>query len=158
VDQISLKVYVGAVVAVACICLGWWISGVVRVNPLKAKIKETELVAQAQNVIYRKLEREVADAQKAHVDVWKRERARADDYWLRLNRSRPVPQVPAVTGSPEPDSGNRVETAGGEGSRALEGRQDDLSTALIDALATGERLEATLGLCQRELRACAGLR
>jgi hypothetical protein len=44
-----------------------------------------------------------------------------------------------------------MEAVGGKGDR-------DLLPALVGALEQGERLEATLALCQAELRQCANMR
>lgn len=116
----------------------------------RAKI---EAVAIATDARYRKLETEVANAQAGYVQSWTaaRDAARAD--WLRLKATgaNRVPIVCAESGGTDADRGDGVETAGGEGYR-------DLLPALVGALETGERLEATLALCQSELRQCAGLR
>lgn len=102
---------------------------------------------------YRRLEKEVQDAQKAHVSAWRTARRDADAAWVRLkadSRSR-VPALCPEPGSPSADQRDGLEAAGGESDR-------DLLPALVGALETGERLEATLQLCQAELRQCAGLR
>jgi hypothetical protein len=116
----------------------------------RAKI---EAIAIATDARYRKLESEVASAQAAYVTSWTaaRDTARAD--WLRLqatSRDR-VPIVCSKSRSTDADRGHGLEAASGQGDR-------DLLPALIDALEQGERLEATLTLCQAELRQCASLR
>ena len=151
-----LQIKIVAVVAVVAGLVGWWCCDRFVAEPARAKLGQIQAVADAENARYRRLETEAENVKKEHVKAWKRERARADDYWMRLNsRASTVPQVPPVPGGTVPDQGNRVETSGGEGDRTLP--RTDLSGALIEALQDGERLEAILGLCQTQLRACAGI-
>jgi hypothetical protein len=114
---------------------------------------KVEAVAIATDARYRQLETEVAHAQSAYVQSWTaaRDASRAD--WLRLKAASAsrVPIVCAESGGAEADRGDGVEASSGPGDR-------DLLPALVAALETGERLEATLALCQSELRQCAGLR
>lgn len=116
----------------------------------RAKI---EAVAIATDTRYRQLETEVAHAQSAYVQSWtaSRDAARAD--WLRLKAASAnrVPLVCPESGSVDADQRDGLEASSGQGDR-------DLLPTLIDALETGERLEATLQLCQAELRQCANMK
>jgi hypothetical protein len=93
---------------------------------------------------------------QALADSYRAAAVERDRYWLRLQQARAsrVPAVSAQPGSVNPDSRDRVEAVGRESGRDL----SQLGGDLLRALEVGERLEATLGLCQAELRACAGLR
>jgi hypothetical protein len=116
----------------------------------RAKI---EAVAIATNSRFRKLEKEVADAQAGYVKGYIAARDRSNADWLRLKASSAgrVPVVCPESGGVEADRGDGVEAPSGPSDR-------DLLPALVGALETGERLEATLALCQAELRQCAGMR
>ncbi len=118
-----------------------------------AEISALTAVAEATDARYRQLETEVASAQSAYVQSWtaSRDAARAD--WLRLKATSAgrVPVVCPESGGAATDRGDGVEAAGAEGDR-------DLLPALVAALERGEEVEATLRLCQSELRQCAGLR
>lgn len=146
---------IGAAVAVAGAVAGavWW-HGYTKgqAGPLR-ELAAVQAVATATDARYRALEKEVADAQRAHVDAWRSARRDADAAWLRLkaDSSRRVPALCPEPGGVEADRGDWLATAGGESDR-------DLLPALVGALETGERLEATLQLCQAELRQCAGMR
>lgn len=146
----------GGLAVLMGVTVGWWLSARLRVEPLRAELKQIELVAEAEGRRYRQLEQEVSRAQQAHVEVWRRERARADGYWLRLRQAGggDVPGVPPQPGGAGAGDGGGVEAAGGADRGAL----PVLGRDLVDALEVGEKLEATLQLCQAELRACAGLR
>lgn len=142
---------IGAAVALLA---GAWVHGYTKgqAGPLR-ELAAVQAVATAADARYRQLEQEVADAQSKHVEAWRTARRDADAAWLRLkdaSRSR-VPALCPEPGSPSADPGHGLEAAGGEGDR-------DLLPALVGALETGERLEATLALCQAELRQCAGMR
>lgn len=110
-------------------------------------------VGAAQTAQARRTTTEVANVQTLYLDAWKRARSLSAAEWVRLHdaSSRRVPTVPSECGGADADPGNRVEASGGAGDR-------DLLPALVDALAQGEALEATLRLCQVELRQCADLR
>ena len=117
------------------------------------ELAAAQAVAAATDARYRALEKEVAHAQSAFVQSWtaSRDAARAD--WLRL-KAASAGRVPVVC--PEPggvasDRGDGMEAAGAAGDR-------DLLPTLVGALERGEQLEATLMLCQTELRQCASLR
>lgn len=119
------------------------------------KIASNEAVGAAQNAQYRKAEKEVQSALQTLVDRYRAAAVERDSYWMRLkDRSRAMPEVRAEPGSPPTDSGNRVEAAGGSCVGDVSGLRNDL----VWALEAGEKLEATLLLCQSELRACASLR
>ena len=135
---------------------GVWLHGYLQGRSFAAgEIAAAEAVATAESARYRKLEKEVADAQAVLVEQFNTlragDRAEWDRIRLRLEaRPRGVPAVPAECRSPAADQGNGLETPGGPGG-------GDLSVALVDALQVGEQLERTLQLCQAELRACAGM-
>lgn len=110
-------------------------------------------VGAAQTAQARRTTTEVANVQTLYLDAWQRARSLSAAEWVRLHdasRSR-MPTVPAECGGADADTGNRVASSSGAGDR-------DLLPALVDALAQGEALEATLRLCQVELRQCADLR
>ncbi len=117
------------------------------------ELAAAQAVATATDARYRQLEQEVANAQQAYVDNWRRTRDASDAAWVRLkaDSSRRVPAVCPEPGSVGADPGHGLEAASGAGDR-------DLLPALVGALEAGERLEATLALCQQELRQCAGMR
>lgn len=121
-------------------------------GPLR-ELAAAQAVATATDARYRQLETEVADAQKAHVDAWRAARSQSDAAWLRLKADsrRRVPALCPEPGSVNADPGNGLEASSGESGR-------NLLAELVSALETGERLEATLQLCQAELRQCAGMR
>lgn len=107
----------------------------------------------ALNDKYRSLERQAQEAQNGYVEAYRRNRESDRAGWVRLQAEarRRVPAVCPEPGGAEPAAGGAVEGPG---------RQDgaDLLPAVTEALAAGEELEATLRLCQSELRQCAGLR
>jgi hypothetical protein len=115
----------------------------------RAKI---EAVANATDARYRQLEMEVANVQAAYVTSWTaaRDAARAD--WMRLKATsvNRVPIVCAESGSASPDAGNRLEESRAEAHRVLHDA--------VSALGRGAEIEATLTLCQAELRQCANMR
>lgn len=142
---------IGAVVA---LLVGVWLHGYHRgqQGPLR-ELAAVQAVATAQDARYRQLESEVASAQQKHVEAWRDARQSADAAWVRLkanSRSRVSAVCPESRGAAA-DPGNGVEVASGEGDR-------DLLPAVVGALSVGEELEATLQLCQAELRQCAALR
>lgn len=107
----------------------------------------------ALNDKYRSLERQAEEAQHGYVEAYRRNRDATRDDWLRLQAKarRRVPAVCPEPGGTEPAAGDPVEGPGGADGR-------DLLPAVTEALAAGEDLEATLRLCQSELRQCAALR
>jgi hypothetical protein len=140
---------IGAVVA---LLVGVWAHGYHRgqQGPLR-ELAAVQAVATAQDARYRNLE--MASAQQKHVEAWRDARQSADAAWVRL-KSASSSRVPAVcpeSGGVNADPGNGVEAAGGASHR-------NLLETLVGALATGEELESRLGLCQQELRQCAGMR
>ena len=111
-----------------------------------------QAVASATNVRYRTLEKEVADAQVAHVKVWTAARDASRAEWVRLSRASAdrVPKVCPVSGGAEVVSGDGLESARREADRVLHGA--------VEALERADEVAATLEICQSELRQCAGLR
>lgn len=107
-------------------------------------------VAEQANQRYRNLEQEIADAQKSYVHAWTSERDKSRSERMRLLASV-VPGVPAIHAEC-PGTGN-AENAEME-------RLDPPLTASEtgEAFSAGAELEATLILCQSELRQCAALR
>ena len=144
-----LRVYL-AIAGAISIGAGCYIAG--RAS-LSDEITALHAVANATDARYRQLETEVANAQQAYVTSWTASRDAARNDWLRLkaDSDRRVPLVCAESGSTQADQRDGVEASGGEGDR-------DLLPALVRALETGEELEATLTLCQAELRQCADMR
>jgi hypothetical protein len=119
------------------------------------KIASIEAVGAAQNAQYRKAEKEVQSALQTLVDRYRAAAVERDSYWMRLkDRSRAMLEVRAESRSPSADSGSRVESVSGSCVGDVSGLRNDL----VWALEAGEKLEATLLLCQSELRACASLR
>lgn len=133
---------------------GVWVHGFTKgKDGPERELVAVQAVATATDARYRALEKEVADAQRAHVDAWKSARRDADGAWMRLaadRRSR-VPTVCAQPGSAETDRGDGLAATGEAGA-------GDVLAATLDALKRGEEIEATLQLCQAELRQCAGMR
>lgn len=113
---------------------------------------KVQAVAEAADSRFRKLEKEVADAQSGYVKAWStaRDAARAD--WMRLKATSAgrVPVVCAEPGSAGADRGDGLEDARREAAGVLH--------AAVSALERGAEIEATLMLCQSELRQCAALR
>ncbi len=113
---------------------------------------KVEAVAAAENSRFRKLEKEVADAQSGYVKAWStaRDAARAD--WLRLKAGSAgrVPVVCAESGGADTDQRDGLENARAEADRVLH--------AAVDALERGAEVERVLTLCQAELRQCSGMR
>jgi hypothetical protein len=142
---------IGAVVA---LLVGIWLHGYHRgqQGPLR-ELAAVQAVATATDARYRQLESEVQHAQQAYVDNWRATRDASDAAWVRLKSAsaRRVPAVCPESGGVDADPGNGLEASRRESDR-------DLLPAVVGALETAERLEATLSLCQQELRQCAGLR
>jgi len=113
---------------------------------------KVESVAIATDARYRKLETEVAYAQAAYVTSWTaaRDAARADWMRLKATSANRVPIVCAEPGSIGADAGDGLEDARAEAHRVLHDA--------ISALGRGAEIEATLTLCQAELRQCAAMR
>ena len=114
---------------------------------------KVEAVAVAESQRRQQVEAEVKDAQAGHLAAWNAQRDLANGWWLRFKTASAgrVPSVCPVSGSTGPDQQDGLEAVGGAGDR-------DILPALVSALETGERLEATLQLCQSELRQCASIR
>ena len=111
-----------------------------------------QAVASATNVRYRTLEKEVADAQAAHVKVWTASRDASRAEWVRIRaagRDR-VPAICAQPGSAASDAGDGLEVSRREADRVLHDA--------VAALERADEVAATLEICQSELRQCAGLR
>ena len=111
-----------------------------------------QAVATATQTRYRTLEKEVADAQAAHVKVWTAARDASRAEWVRI-RAAGRDRVPAI----RPQPGGAAELAGD----GLEVSRREADRVLHDAVAALERADevaATLEICQTELRQCAGLR
>jgi hypothetical protein len=142
---------IGAAVTLAA-ALWWHGYSKGREGPLR-ELAAVQAVATATDARYRQLETEVASAQQAYVDNWRRTRDASESAWVRL-RSESRSRVPAVCpelGGPSADPGHGLEASSGAGAR-------DLLPAVVGALETAERIEQTLALCQAELRQCAGIR
>ena len=109
-------------------------------------------VATATQTRHRTLEKEVADAQAAHVKVWTAARDASRAEWVRIRaagRDR-VPKVCSEPGGVAGNAGHRLEVTGGEADRVLHDA--------VAALERADEVAATLEICQSELRQCAGLR
>ena len=148
------------VLILAAVLVGLWLHGYYKGHQSNAaELAALAATGAAQDARHRQMEKETQDALKTLVDRYRAAAADRDRFWVRLKAgARAVPEVPALAGGPGADPGHGLAPDGGSGGGTLPRRQDDLPAALIEALATGERLEATLGLCQAELRACAALR
>ena len=111
-----------------------------------------QAVASATNVRYRTLEKEVADAQAAHVKVWTAARDASRAEWVRIHsagRDR-VPKVCAESGGVASNAGDRLEVTRGEAAGVLHDA--------VGALEQADEVSRTLEICQSELRQCANLR
>ncbi len=111
-----------------------------------------QAVATATQTRYRTLEKEVADAQAAHVKVWTAARDASRAEWVRIRaagRDR-VPKVCSEPGGAASDAGDGLEVARREADRVLHDA--------VAALERADEVAATLEICQTELRQCAGLR
>lgn len=130
--------------AAAFLAAFWWWGYQTRDKAAEADMAALRAVAAADSDRYRKLEQEVSDAQAAHLTTWRAARSDADAAWLQLRQERAgrVPALPAECGSAPADSPSQLERSGD----------------LLAALEAGERLQATLTLCQSELRQCAEIR
>ncbi len=142
-----------AVAVVALLAAVWWHGYDAGRDSRAEEVSALTAVGAEQTRRARETTQEVWNAQQAYVTGWRRARAESEPDWLRLKASSTsrVPTVCPKPGSADADQRNGMETAGGTGDR-------DLLPALVGALETGERLEATLALCQQELRQCAGMR
>ncbi len=130
--------------AAAFLAAFWWWGYQTRDKAAETDMAALRAVAAAESDRYRKLEQEVSDAQAAHLTTWRAARSDADAAWLRLRQERAgrVPAVPSQCGSAPADPPSAVAGSGD----------------LLAALEAGERLQATLTLCQTELRQCAEMR
>ena len=111
---------------------------------------KVEAVAVAENSRFRKLEKEVADAQAGYVQAYIAARDASHTEWMRIRASvaRGVPAIPTVC----PSVGDAQNPGLASTGNALTAGE------AADALSAGEELEGVLRLCQSELRQCAGLR
>lgn len=139
----------GVAIGAAVLAVAWWHG----YSKGHEGVIEIEAVAKVENARYRNLEKGVQDAQAGYVAAWTRQRDNDRAEWVRIRAesARRVPAVCPVTAGAGSDQGGGVEEPRPPGNR-------DLHRDLVDALETGERLEAALTLCQVDLRACAGLR
>ena len=141
--------YALAAVAIAGLYLAGYIHGR---TSTRDELTAWQAVASATNVRYRTLEKEVADAQAAHVKVWTAARDASRAEWVRIRaagRDR-VPKVCSEPGGTASDAGDRLEVSGGEAAGVLHDA--------VAALERADEVAATLEICQSELRQCAGLR
>ena len=109
-------------------------------------------VATATQTRHRTLEKEVADAQAAHVKVWTAARDASRAEWVRIRaagRDR-VPKICSEPGGAAELAGDRLEVSRAEADRVLHDA--------VAALERADEVAATLEICQSELRQCAGLR
>lgn len=137
-------------IVVVLVGMGLWGHGYVKGGEKgKLEVEKMHAAADAVNAQYRQLEKEVADAQKAHLEVWRNARRDADAAWVQLKKtaSGRVPQVCPVQGGPQTGAESGVEVARQSGGA-------DVLQRVIEALEVGETMEATLALCQQELRQC----
>jgi len=141
--------YALAAAALAGLYLGGYIHGR---TSTRDELTAWQAVASATQTRYRTLEKEVADAQAAHVKVWTASRDASRAEWVRIRaagRDR-VPKVCSEPGGAASDAGDRLEVASGEAAGVLHDA--------VSALERADEVAATLEICQTELRQCAGLR
>jgi hypothetical protein len=141
--------YALAAAALAGLYLGGYIHGR---TSTRDELTAWQAVASATQTRYRTLEKEVADAQAAHVKVWTAARDASRAEWVRI-RAAGRDRVPAIR--PQPGG------AAGDAGDGLEVARREAAGVLHDAVAALERADevaATLEICQTELRQCAGLR
>ena len=148
------KIGLSAALYLGLFAVGYWQGYEHRDRSASEDMAKVNAVAAATNARYRSLEQEAKDAQSGYVEAYRRNRDASRADWMRLQADaskRRMSPVCSESGGADSDPGHRVEVASGAGDR-------DLLPALVDALKTGEALEAGLGLCQQELRQCAALR
>ena len=148
------KIGLSAALYLGLFAVGYWQGYEHRDRSAAEEMAKINAVAAATNARYRSLEQESKDAQSGYVEAYRRNRDASRADWMRIQADagkRRMSPVCPESGGADANSGNRVEVASGAGDR-------DLLPALVDALKTGEALEAGLALCQQELRQCAGLR
>ena len=141
--------YALAAAALAGLYLGGYIHGR---TSTRDELIAWQAVATATQTRYRTLEKEVADAQAAHVKVWTAARDASRAEWVRIRaagRDR-VPAICAQPGGAAGDAGDGLEVSGGEAAGVLHDA--------VAALERADEVAATLEICQSELRQCAGLR
>lgn len=107
-------------------------------------------VAEQANQRYRNLEQEVADAQKSYVHAWTLRNAESNRLLTQARASvaAGVSAIPAECRS----------TGTSESTGLAVADSPVTATEAADAFAAGAKLEASLLLCQEELRKCAALR
>jgi hypothetical protein len=143
-----------AVAGAALVAGGLWWHGYDTGRDSRAEeIAAISAVGAEQTRRARAVTKEIHDAQQAHLAAWRAARGDAAAAWVQLDRARRgrVPTVCAQSDGAEANRGDGVATVGGEGG-------GDVLEAVLGALKRGEELEATLELCQAELRQCAGIR
>ena len=141
--------YALAAAALAGLYLGGYIHGR---QSTRDELTAWQAVASATQTRYRTLEKEVADAQAAHVKVWTAARDASRAEWVRI-RAAGRDRVPAICAQP---GGAALATGDG-----LEVARREAAGVLHDAVTALERADEvaqTLALCQSELRQCAGMR
>ena len=141
--------YAIAAAALAGLYLGGYIHGR---TSTRDELTAWQSVATATQTRHRTLEKEVADAQAAHVKVWTAARDASRAEWVRIRaagRDR-VPKVFPECGGVAGDAGHRLEVSRAEADRVLHDA--------VAALERADEVAATLEICQTELRQCAGLR
>lgn len=133
----------------AAVALAWVHGYHTRAESAARDLAAANAVAAATDARYRNLEAEVANAQAGYVESFRRNRDAARADWLRLKAAAGPGRVSPVC----PESGGVAADAG----TGLAGDGVEVG-ALVEALAAGEAIGASLRLCQAELRQCAGLR
>ena len=148
------KIGLSAALYLGLFGVGYWQGYEHRDRSAAEEMAKVNAVAAATNARYRSLEQEAANAQSGYVEAYKRNRDATRADWLRIQADagkRRMSPVCPESGGADANSGHGMEDSRGAGNR-------DLLKSLVDALKTGEALEAGLALCQQELRQCAGLR
>jgi hypothetical protein len=141
--------YALAAAALAGLYLGGYIHGR---TSTRDELTAWQSVATATQTRHRTLEKEVADAQAAHVKVWTAARDASRAEWVRIRaagRDR-VPKICSEPGGAAELAGDRLEVSRAEADRVLHDA--------VAALERADEVAATLEICQTELRQCAGLR
>jgi hypothetical protein len=148
------KIGLSAALYLGLFAVGYWQGYEHRDRSAAEEMAKVNAVAAATNARYRSLEQEASQCpiRLCRSIQANRDATRAD--WLRIQADAVSVECPRYVPSPEaltPIPGHGMEDSRGAGNR-------DLLKSLVDALKTGEALEAGLALCQQELRQCAGLR
>ena len=144
------KIGLSAALYLGLFGVGYWQGYEHRDRSAAEEMAKVNAVAAATNARYRSLEQEVERAQSAYVASLTAARNVDRAERLRISKAvaRGVSAVPSECPSVAADQGPELE------------RLDPALTAgdAADAFNAGAELEATLTLCQQELRQCAGLR